>query len=240
MNINKLVLILLSMLLITGGCSESTMVTDFEKTRSYFNERMGVESPASKEQNAGSFETWYSWQVDANEEERSAPDGTPLIKAKVNKVIDGDTADLEFKKEGEKSKTYIERVRFILVNSPESKGEFEENPEPYALEAFEFTKSLLTNRVVWIEKGEEERDQYGRLLAYVWLDRVVFNQLKGEKNIQFIDSAEYIGKVTLNELLLREGLAQVAVYPPNTKYVDEFEKVQVQAKADKKGMWSAE
>ncbi|MCJ7989469.1 thermonuclease family protein [Priestia sp. OVS21] len=63
----------------------------------------------------------------------------------------------------------------------------------------------------------QERDQYGRLLGYVWIDNELYN-----------------------EELLAKGLARVAVFPPNTKYVDEFKKIQEQARKSEKGIWSIE
>lgn len=41
----------------------------------------------------------------------------------------------------------------------------------------------------------------------------------------------------LNELLVREGFAQVATYPPNVKYVDLFIEAEKQARTNKKGFW---
>jgi len=42
----------------------------------------------------------------------------------------------------------------------------------------------------------------------------------------------------LNELLVKEGFAQVATYPPNIKYVDRFLKLQKEAREKNKGLWS--
>ena len=44
-------------------------------------------------------------------------------------------------------------------------------------------------------------DPYGRLLAYVWV---------AESRM-------------FNEVLLKEGYAQVATFPPNVKYVERFQ-----------------
>jgi micrococcal nuclease len=43
-----------------------------------------------------------------------------------------------------------------------------------------------------------------------------------------------------NELLLEKGLARVAVFPPNTRYVDEFYAIQKKAQEAKLGIWSIE
>ena len=42
----------------------------------------------------------------------------------------------------------------------------------------------------------------------------------------------------LNELLVREGIAQVATYPPNVKYVDLFIEAEKSARENKKGFWN--
>lgn len=230
MKIGQLVIIFPFLLILTS-CQNSSMVSDFEKTRSYFNERMSSGFSEEKED----LNEWYFWQqLKVTETDYKALDGTKLQKATVKRVIDGDTIDIEI--QGVKN-SLKERVRLILVNSPESKGEYEQNPEPYALEAFEFTKSLLSERTVLIETGVEKRDQYGRLLAYVWLDQVVFSKEIGEEESKMITMGESLGMITFNELLLREGMAQVAIYPPNTKYEKEFSATQVLARKQNKGLW---
>jgi hypothetical protein len=65
---------------------------------------------------------------------------------------------------------------------------------------------------VALEFRVEKVDQYGRFLAYVWLpDGRMFS-----------------------EVLLREGYAQVATFPPNVKYVERFRKAQREAN---RGLW---
>ena len=44
----------------------------------------------------------------------------------------------------------------------------------------------------------------------------------------------------VNKLLLKEGYAQVSTYPPNVKYVDEFNQIQRIARENNKGLWSYE
>ncbi|KIL48754.1 thermonuclease [Jeotgalibacillus alimentarius] len=124
-------------------------------------------------------------------------------------VVDGDTLDVQFEDGTE------ERIRLLLIDTPETK-----HPtigvEPFGPEASEFTSQFEGDQVE-LELDVSERDRYGRLLAYVWLD----DQM-------------------LNEMILKEGLARVSVYPPNTKYVDEFRDIERKAKTDEKGIWSVE
>lgn len=137
-------------------------------------------------------------------QEISIPDGqSAAIKgtpATVTYVVDGDTLDVKFKN----GKT--ERVRMLLVDTPETKHP-RLGVQPFGPESSKFTKTQLTGKKVGVELDISERDKYGRLLAYIW-----------------------IGKQNFNQLLLEKGLARVAyVYPPNTKYVDQFRATQEKA-----------
>ncbi|MET3697701.1 endonuclease YncB(thermonuclease family) [Bacillus oleivorans] len=134
-----------------------------------------------------------------------------LLEGKVTRVIDGDTIEVELENGSE------ETVRFILVDTPESKGKYTGDPQPFGKEAEAFTKQQLEGKTVGLELGVEERDTFGRLLAYIWVDETMYN-----------------------ETLLREGLARVAVYPPNTKYVDYFREIEKQAMLEEKNIWSIE
>lgn len=145
-----------------------------------------------------------------SEESTEENDSKSIVKAVVHDIVDGDTIKVEL------SVGEIETVRLLLVDTPETvKPNTPEQPFGKAASDF-MKKTLIKDTVIELEKGIEERDKYGRLLAYVWLDG---------KNI--------------NEELLKKGLARVAyVYEPNTKYLDEFKKAEKQAKEKKIGIWS--
>ncbi|WP_409290346.1 thermonuclease family protein [Peribacillus sp. SCS-37] len=132
------------------------------------------------------------------------------LKGMVVNVVDGDTIDVKL------TNGKNERVRLILVDTPETKHPKLE-VQPFGKEASQYTAASLMAREVLLELDAEERDQYGRLLAYVWQGDVLFN-----------------------EILIREGLARTAVYPPNTKYVDQFRKAESDARKASKGIWSIE
>lgn len=125
-------------------------------------------------------------------------------------VVDGDTIDVKLPN-GNK-----ERIRLLLVDTPETKHP-NKPVQPFGPEASEFTKKTLTEQRVELEFDVQERDKYGRLLAYVYLNDQMFNQM-----------------------LLEKGLARVAVFPPNTKYVDEFRAIQEKAQKEAIGIWSIE
>lgn len=84
------------------------------------------------------------------------PAGVPL---RVVRAIDGDTLLLEggF------------RVRLLGVNTPETKHP-DQSAEPYGPEAYEYTRSLVDQRLVTLEYDRERLDNYRRVLAYVSLD----------------------------------------------------------------------
>lgn len=161
-----------------------------------------------------------------------AKSGASLIKVKVTNVVDGDTVDVKILDSNSKSGlNKEERVRFILVNTPESKGDYANNPQPYSKEAEAFTMNVLKDKTVWLELDEQERDKYGRLLAYIWLNSISYEYL-GEKHT--------FENITINELLLIEGLAKVAVYPPNTQYINHFKELELTAKKESVGLWTIE
>ncbi len=136
----------------------------------------------------------------------------------VVRVVDGDT--IVVKIEGKE-----EKVRLIGVNTPESTTD----KEPFGKEASDFTKRALEGRRVYLEFDVQERDKYGRLLAYVWLKQ------PGREPTES-DIRQYM----FNAIVVLEGYAQVMTVPPNVKYSDYFVKFQSEAKEQNKGLWALE
>ncbi len=125
----------------------------------------------------------------------------------VVRVTDGDTVRISPEVEGES------KVRLIGVDTPETGAD--RGPEPYGEEARDFTRRSLEGQDVTLEFDVERKDDYGRLLAYAYLtDGTMFN-----------------------ETLLREGYAQVATFPPNTRYMNRFEEAQEEAREARRGIW---
>lgn len=138
----------------------------------------------------------------------SSNDDVELIGPyQVVRTVDGDTIILDIDGTNE-------RVRLIGIDTPESVHPDPDKNVPYGIAASAFTKSILENNQVFIELDVQERDQYGRLLAYVYFDDEMFNKV-----------------------LLQEGHAVVATYPPNVKYVNEFTALQEKARKAGKGLW---
>lgn len=126
---------------------------------------------------------------------------------KVIKVIDGDTIELEG---GEK-------LRYIGIDTPETKHPTK-GTECFGIEAFSKNKDLVLNKKVEIVKDVSDRDRFGRLLRYVYLEDGTF----------------------VNNLLLEEGFARVATFPPDVSQRDLFLESEQKAKVMQKGLWNKE
>lgn len=130
----------------------------------------------------------------------------PVLEGLVVRIVDGDTIRVEL---GGRT----ERVRYIGVNTPEihhpTRGE-----EPGGRAAAEQNRSLVAGKRVRLELDVQERDRYGRLLAYVW-----------------------VGDLMINAELVRRGYAQVMTVPPNVRYQALFVKLQRDAREAGRGLW---
>lgn len=182
-------------MLITSGC-----VADSEDTR----------NPSQQQKQQEDTSTNLSKEMESLQPEVETDNHKNRITATVLSVIDGDTLKVRM------ANGTSEKVRMILIDTPETKhprlGE-----QPFGPEASAFTEKELQGKEISLELDIEERDQYGRILAYVWVRDILFN-----------------------ETLLEEGLARVAVFPPNTKYVDQFRTVQKEAQKQGIGIWTIE
>lgn len=144
-----------------------------------------------------------------------------FISATVVKVYDGDT--ILARKDGRE-----EKVRLIGIDCPEvwenekfvrdMKREKRLKPEAvlaHGRAAKEFTEEACPpGTEVVLELDEEERDKYGRLLAYVWVD----------------------GKM-LNAELVRAGMASLMTIPPDVKHAGRLRKLRDDARAAGRGIW---
>ncbi|WP_335868924.1 thermonuclease family protein [Bacillus sp. 2205SS5-2] len=126
--------------------------------------------------------------------------------------IDGDTIKVSYRGDEE-------NIRLLLIDTPETNHP-QLGVQPFGQEAKEFTMDLVENADMLELEFDigQKRDKYQRLLAYVYADGVM-----------------------VQELLVREGLARVAyVYPPNTRYVDQLKGLQEHAQGSALGIWSVE
>ncbi|MBU1017775.1 lamin tail domain-containing protein [Patescibacteria group bacterium] len=89
------------------------------------------------------------------------------MNARVLKIIDGDTLEVEIDNESFK-------IRLIGVDTPETVHPFLEEEE-FGKEASDYLKNLLANQTVVLEFDETTMDTYNRLLAYVYLRGIFIN-----------------------------------------------------------------
>lgn len=120
-----------------------------------------------------------------------------LIKDKVIKIIDGDTIDIESG----------ERIRFYETNAPEYPKDC------LGIDSKARLEDLLLNKSIYYKKIG--KDNFGRTLAYV-----------------------YLNKLLINEIMIEEGLAYFEKGKTSTKNSLSFEKAEERAKAVKRGVWS--
>jgi micrococcal nuclease len=132
-----------------------------------------------------------------------------LLPATVVGITDGDTITVQF---GDGAR---ERVRLIGIDTPESVDP-RRPVQCFGPEASQHTKELLDGQAVALELDVEQRDRFGRLLAYVWL---------GETNV--------------NVRIAADGYAQQLTIPPNVKYVDPIRQAVAEAREAGRGLWSA-
>lgn len=126
---------------------------------------------------------------------------------KVIKVVDGDTIKIIYNGKEES-------IRLIGIDTPESVHPDAEKNTELGKVASEYTKSQLEGKEITLELDIQERDKYGRILAYAYINDEMFNKI-----------------------LLKEGYAQLMTISPNVKYADEFVALQKQARESQKGIW---
>ena len=125
----------------------------------------------------------------------------------VVRVVDGDTIEIRM---GEAE----ERVRLIGIDAPESVHPDAALNSAMGVRAAEYLSELLDGKNVRLELDTQERDRYGRLLAYVYSDDVL-----------------------VNEQMVEAGMAVVATYPPKVRYVDRFVEAERRARENGVGLW---
>ncbi len=134
------------------------------------------------------------------------PDNLLLLqRVLVNYVYDGDTIRTA---EGE-------NVRLLGIDTPEMNWG-QGSADFFAVEAFNYTKEELLGKYVYLEYGQEKRDNYGRLLAYLFLSDGTF----------------------FNQWLLKEGYAGLLLIAPNLKYSEVFKVTAAKARVSSRGIWN--
>ena len=138
-----------------------------------------------------------------------APAAAPTDRGTVVAVIDGDTVDVAI---GGRT----ERVRLLGIDTPETVDP--DRPVGcHGPEASALTHSLLPEgTAVRLERDEEARDRYGRLLAYVFR----------------VDDGVFV-----NEAILAAGEAEILSIEPNHAYAAELAAAAEVARSAGLGLW---
>jgi micrococcal nuclease len=145
-----------------------------------------------------------------------------LPKAVVVEVVDGDTIFVRYR--GNK-----ERIRLIGIDTPEKReneklrrdarryGDSQAHQLEMGIDASKFTQSkAVRGATLTLEFDVEQRDRYGRLLAYAYLPN---------------------GQM-LNALILHHGYAKLLTVPPNVRYAEKFRALMRDARKEKRGLWA--
>lgn len=139
-----------------------------------------------------------------------APSGAGGDVGRVVKVVDGDTIHVQVGAAREK-------VRYIGVDTPETKDP-RKPVQCFGERASQFNERLVAGELVRLVRDVEERDRYGRLLAYVFRDR---------------------DALFVNAELARLGYAQPLTIAPNVRYAARFAALAREAREAGRGLWSA-
>jgi micrococcal nuclease len=128
-------------------------------------------------------------------------------RARVIEAIDGDTIVVAF------ADGSTDTIRLLGVDTPET----HHPTKPvgcYGPEASAYTARRLTGRVVALEPDVEQRDVYGRRLAYVT-----------------------VGGARFDDELLRRGYARLLVIAPNRAHAHELLAAELAARRAHRGLW---
>ena len=141
----------------------------------------------------------------SNKEQKLENRPINLIQYEVIRVIDGDTVEL---KNGE-------RLRYNDIDTPETVHPSKQ-VECYGPQASEKNKDLVEGEIILVELGSPEKDRYGRLLGYVYVDDLFVN-------------AE----------LVRGGYAKVNSYGNPGSKLRNLLDIEKNAKKSMQGLWGA-
>jgi micrococcal nuclease len=134
--------------------------------------------------------------------------GPAATEAFVVRVVDGDTIEAQI---GDR----VEDVRYIGVDTPETVKP--DTPvQCFGPQASAFNHRLVEQQPVRLVFGDERRDVYGRLLAYVYRDG------------RFVNAS-----------LVRRGLARSLTIPPNDRFAPLFRRLEMRAARAGRGLWGA-
>ena len=136
-----------------------------------------------------------------------APSAPSASSGTVTRVVDGDTIHVDV---GGRD----EDVRYIGVDTPESVKPGV-GVQCFAKAAAAENRRLVLGRDVRLTYDAEARDRYGRLLAYVWRD-----------------------KLLVNAELVRRGYGKPLEIAPNLAHAAQLRRLASAARRERRGLWS--
>lgn len=134
-----------------------------------------------------------------------------LARAEVVRVVDGDTVIVRL--DGRE-----ERLRYIGIDAPESVTP-DQPVDCFGTEASDENRRLVAGQTVFLEADREDRDRFGRLLRYVYVEGPGGDLLM------------------VNRLLVEHGFVEAGSFPPNDRYRDDLFEAERLAQADSLGLW---
>lgn len=127
----------------------------------------------------------------------------------VSRIVDGDTFWID-----DGSEKGI-KIRLTGVDAPETRNSRNKVKAAFGEESTRYLTDLIAGKMVRLEYDIDTLDQYGRILAYVYLGDGTF----------------------VNASLVRNGYATVMTTPPNVRYADTFVELAQKARKRNRGLW---
>lgn len=137
------------------------------------------------------------------------------VQVKVEQVLSGQTLEVTSLEKSTKtisspSHSFL-KVRLVGVDAPDLQQ------QPWGQAAKQRLEAMIGGKTVWLESDVQDKDAFGRHLAYIWLDGVL-----------------------LNKQLVKEGYLLWVPRSPNHKYDTTLEKAQAWARLMGQGIWNPE
>ena len=128
----------------------------------------------------------------------------------VSRIVDGDTFWVD---DGSEKGV---KIRLTGVDAPETRNSRNKVKTAFGDESTRYLTDLIAGKRVRLEYDIDTLDQYGRTLAYVYLEDGTF----------------------VNASMVRNGYATVMTTPPNVRYADIFVELAEKARKRNRGLWN--
>ena len=125
------------------------------------------------------------------------------------RIVDGDTFWVD---DGSEKGL---KVRLTGIDAPETRNSRNKVKAAFGDESTDYLTGLIEGKRVRLEYDIDTLDQYGRTLAYVYLEDGTF----------------------VNAIMVRNGYATVMTTPPNVRYAGTFVELERKARKQNRGLW---